>query len=266
MKKWSVALLSVVVGAVLLAGCGSTITKKTDVAGDSSNKTEQKKEFRFAMSGLYKPFNFKENGELVGFDVEIGTALAKKMDMKPAPVTNPWETIIQGLLSSKYDAILGSMAITPEREKTVSFTKPYYNSGAQVFVSTKNNDIKSGQDLKGKKIGVLKASLFKGLATNLTDSSKLTEYDSDLTALMDLPTGRVDAVITDDLVGLRMIKENAADIKLVGEPLTSSKAGIAVRKEDKELLDKLNTALDEIIKDGTYGKISEKWFGTNILK
>ncbi|WP_409342032.1 ABC transporter substrate-binding protein [Paenibacillus sp. MBLB4367] len=260
MKKWLIAILSIVMGSMLLAGCASD---KKASAGEGK-QTEKQKEFHFAMSGLYKPFNFKENGQLVGFDVEIGQALADKMNMKAVPVTNPWETIIQGLISKKYDAILGSMAITPEREQTVSFTTPYYNSGAQIFVANTNNSIKSVEDLKGKKLGVLKASTFKELATKQTD--KITEYDSDLTALMDLPSGRVDAVITDDLVGFRMMKESSVAIKEIGEPLTLSKAGIAVRKEDKELLDKLNKALADIIKDGTYEKISQKWFGKSILR
>ncbi len=97
-----------------------------------------KKEFRYAMSGLYKPFNYKENdGKLVGFDVELGEALAKKMNMKPTPITNPWETLIQGLKAKKYDVILGSMAITEERLKAVNFSNPYYRSGAQIFVAKK---------------------------------------------------------------------------------------------------------------------------------
>ena len=78
----------------------------------STSSTDGKKEFRYAMSGVYKPFSYKENSKLAGFDVEIGEALAKKMNMKAVPVTNPWETLIQGLQAKKYDVILGSMAIT----------------------------------------------------------------------------------------------------------------------------------------------------------
>ncbi|EMA6343710.1 ABC transporter substrate-binding protein [Bacillus cytotoxicus] len=229
-----------------------------------TTSTDGKKEFRYAMSGLYKPFNYKENdGKLMGFDIEIGEALAKKMGMKPAPVTNPWETLIQGLQAKKYDVILGSMAITEERLKAVSFTKPYYRSGAQIFVSKQNDSISSVDDLKGKKVGVVKASTFKALVEKQTD--KITEYDSDLTALMDLEPGRVDAVITDQMVGLRMIKEGNSSIKEAGKPLNLDEMAIAVRKDDKKMVDKVNKALDEIIKDGTYEKISKKWFGRNIL-
>lgn len=259
-KKWVYGVLStLLLGSMVLSGCGSS--EKAETA-NGDQKTEQA-EFRYAMSGLYKPFNFKENGNLTGFDVEIGQALAEKMGMKAVPVTNPWETIIQGLLANKYDAIIGSMTVTEERLKTVNFSNAYYRSGSQVFVAEGNTEIKTPDDLKGKKIGTVKASPYGETAKKYTD--KLTEYDSDLTAIMDLPTGRLDAVITDQMVGFRVIKEGAVKIKDIGKPLSQDEQGIAVRKEDKELLDKINKALDEIVKDGTYDKISEKWFGRSIL-
>jgi polar amino acid transport system substrate-binding protein len=255
-KKWfGVVLSTMMIGSVVLTGCGAEKTK-----GQAS-----KKEFHYAMSGLYKPFNFKEDGKLAGFDVEIGKALSKKMGMKAVPVTNPWETIVQGLLSKKYDAILGSMTITEERSKVVAFTSPYYVSGSQIFVAKNNKEIKSAEDLKGKKIGVVKASPYKDLAIKYTGKENVFDYDSDLTAIMDLPTGRLDAVITDQMVGFRVIKEGKAKIKDVGEPLTHDDQAIAVRKEDKDLKKKINKALEGIIKDGTYEKISKKWFGRNIL-
>ncbi|AOY14009.1 ABC transporter substrate-binding protein [Bacillus sp. ABP14] len=230
----------------------------------ATTSSNGEKEFRYAMSGLYKPFNYKENdGKLVGFDVELGEALAKKMNMKPTPITNPWETLIQGLKAKKYDVILGSMAITEERLKAVNFSNPYYRSGAQIFVTKKNASISSPEDLKGKKVGVVKASTFKNLVAKYTD--QITEYDSDITALMDLEPGRIDAVITDQMVGLRMIKEGKSNIKEAGKPLNLDEMGIAIRKDDKEMVEKVNKALDEIIKDGTYEKISKKWFGRNIL-
>src|SRR5680860_791738 len=110
-------------GVVVLIGCGGGDATTTTAAVAT---TEAPKEFTYAMSGLYKPFNFSKDGELVGFDVEIGQALAEKMGMTPKPVTNPWETIIEGLKSTKYDAIIGSMAITEKRLEQVNFTNPYY--------------------------------------------------------------------------------------------------------------------------------------------
>ena len=250
-KVWMTALFALI-SILMVAGC-------------SGGDEPEKETFRFGMSGLYKPFNFKENGKLTGFDVEIGEALAKKMGKEPEPVTNPFETIIPGLQADKYDAIIGSLTVTPEREKAVSFTDTYYSSGSQVFVFSENSDINGPEDLKGKKIGTVKASVYLEHALTLTDKANVIEYDSDLTALQDLPTGRLDAVITDQMVGFRVMKEKAIDIKDLGEPLSHDKQAIAVKKDDEELRKEINKALAAIIEDGTYAKISEKWFGRNIL-
>ncbi|MGG1658507.1 transporter substrate-binding domain-containing protein [Brevibacillus sp. NRS-1366] len=263
--KWSGVLLStVLLGSLLLTACGSQGSSAPATGGQAAGG--EKKEFTYAMSGVYKPFSFKENGTLTGFDVEIGQALAEKMGMTAAPITNPFETIIQGLNSNKYDSIIGSLTVTEDRLKAVSFTNPYYRSGSQIFVQEGNTTIKTKEDLKGKKIGVVKASNYLDWAKKLTDEDKITTYDSDITALLDLPTGRLDAVITDQVVGLRFIKEGAGKVKDVGEPLSFDEQAIAVRKGDQESVDRINKALDEIVKDGTYAKISEKWFGRDILQ
>ncbi|HEY9247434.1 MAG TPA: transporter substrate-binding domain-containing protein [Candidatus Methanoperedens sp.] len=232
------------------------------ITGCVSNN-QQEKVFTFAAgSGGYPPFNFIENGEIKGFDLDIGVALSEKMGMKPNPVKNRWESIIPGLMAKKYDAIIGSLTITDERKKVVSFSEPYYRSGAALFTAKKNTDIKSAADLKGKVIGVVKQTTYERYARNYTDDVR--GYPSDIDAFRDLPSGRIDAVITDKFVGLPIIQNGTLDIKLVTN-LQSEEIGIAVRKEDTELLANINKALDEIISDGTYDNISKKWFGENIL-
>lgn len=248
-------LITITLLQFLVTGCG-----KQEQQNES---TEQS--FTYAMSGLYKPFNYKKSGELVGFDVEIGEELSKRMGVKAAPITNPWETIIQGLKAEKYEAILGSMGITEKREEQVDFSIPYYRSGAQIFVKDDNNTIKSADDLNGKTIGVVNASTFKTIAEKLTDPSKVIGYESDVIALQDLTSSRVDAVITDQVVGFTAMKENNLKIKDVVDPLYVDRMAIAVRKGDAELLAAINKGLQEMIDDGTYEKISVKWFGRNIL-
>ncbi|TCS94691.1 amino acid ABC transporter substrate-binding protein (PAAT family) [Hazenella coriacea] len=228
--------------------------------------TIHKDTFTFAMSGLYKPFNykdFKQDGKLSGFDVEIGQALAKEMGLKAQPVTTPWETIIAGLQAQKYDAIIGSMAVTEHRKKAVSFTRPYYRSGAQIFVKEGNQEIRTPDDLRGKKIGVVKASTFIDHAKEY--SPHIVEYTSDITALQDLPTGRLDAVITDQVVGLYAMKQMNYPIQDVGSPLTMEEMAIAVNLEDQKLQEQLNQALETLIANGTYERISYKYFNRNIL-
>lgn len=250
--KQMLLFLVIALLGTLVYGCGSS---------EQANSSQE--DFTFAMSGLYPPFNYQENGQLVGFDVEIGNALAKKMRMNPKPVTNPWQTILAALKTDKFQAIIGSMAITEERKKEVDFSSPYYESGAQIFVSKDQSTISSADDLKGKKIGVVVSSTFEDIAKTYTD--QVQTYDSDVTALQDLLVpGRLDAVITDELVGKYAITKNQIPIKAVGSPLFLDQMAIPVKKGNAELLSKINKALEEIKKDGTYGEISKKYFGEDI--
>ncbi|MBB4824656.1 polar amino acid transport system substrate-binding protein [Sporosarcina luteola] len=262
MKNWVIILAAVM---LVLTACG---TKKEDKG--SATKTEegyelvQKGKLTYAASGLYKPFNFEENGELTGFDVEIGKAIAEKMGLEPNPVTNPFETILQGLVAKKYDAIIGSMAYTKKRAEQAAFTEPYYYSGGMIWVSADNNDVTSPEDLKGKKIGVVAQSTYEEPAKTVSDN--LQYYSSDVVALKDLTVkGRLDAVITSDIVGFEA-KDSGFAIKEVGNPLWVEQPSIAVRKENDKLRDEIDKALKEIIDDGTYDEISQKWFKRNLLE
>ncbi|TDB38247.1 MAG: transporter substrate-binding domain-containing protein [Actinobacteria bacterium] len=257
MKKiWTVLLAVVMLGSLATtAGCSK------DAA-----ETGSREKFVFANSGAYKPFSFDEGGQIVGFDVDIANEIAKRLDREPvmnSPV--PFDSLIQGLKAGKYDALVASHGITDERAKVVDFSRPYYRSGAQIFVGEDTTDIGGSADLKGKKIGVVKASTYLDLAESLTDSDKVTTYDSDVIALQDLTTGRIDAVITDKLVGLVARNEAGLKINAVGDPLQQDEMGVIVQKGDTQLLNDINKALDDMIADGTYEEISMRWFGENIL-
>lgn len=261
--------LGIVLSAgMVLAACGgddaSNGTDQTgsEGAGSDLNLVEDGK-FTTASSGLYKPFNYEEGGTLTGFDIDISNALSEEMGLEPNPITTPWETIIQGLTSNRFDAIIGSMAITEDREKQVSFSDPYYYSGGVIFVRAGNTDITSEADLEGAKIGVVGQSTYDTAAQQYTDD--IQYYNSDVVALQDLTIeGRLDAVITADVVGFEA--QNAGlEIEMVGDPLWIEQAAVAVNKDDEELLAAVNEALAAIIENGTYDDISEKWFGRNLL-
>lgn len=244
------------------AGSGDTGGSSPEGEGNELNLLEEGK-FTTAASGLYKPFNFTEGGQLTGFDIEIGAALSEEMGLEHNPVTNPFETIIQGLIGNKYDAVLGSMAITDERAKTVAFSDPYYLSGGKIWVSADNTEITEAADLEGKKIGIVAQTTYEPAAKEFTDD--IQYYNSDVVALQDLVPGRIDAVITSDVVGFEAVNAGL-EIKDIGENLWIEEAAIAVRQEDTALLEEINRALDAIIENGTYAEISEKWFGTNLLE
>ncbi|AQU80587.1 ABC transporter substrate-binding protein [Planococcus faecalis] len=268
MKK-KLSFLSVIFSAgMLLAACGgddSTSSEEgssTDDGNSDLNLLEEGK-FTTASSGLYKPFNFEEGGNLTGFDIDIGNAISKEMGLEPNPVTTPFETIIQGLTTNRFDAVLGSMAITEERAKQVAFSDPYYYSGGVIFVRVGNTEITSEADLEGMTIGVVGQSTYDTAAQKYTDD--IQYYSSDVVALQDLTVeGRLDAVITADVVGFEA--QNAGlEIEVVGDPLWIEQAAVAVRPDDEALLEAVNEALAAIIEDGTYDEISQKWFGRNLL-
>jgi polar amino acid transport system substrate-binding protein len=248
--------------ATLVAGCGDDGSSTGEAT--PSDGASEKAVFTYAASGTYPPFSFTENGEVTGFDVQLGELLAEKMGMTPEFMTNPFETIIQGLNSNKYDAVIGSLTVTDERKQQVDFTIPYYTTGAQIYVQADNTDIAGPDDLRGKTIGVVKASTYLDMAQEMTDKDKAIGFDSDVIALQDLVAGRVDAVITDQIVGGLAIKKGLA-IKAVGEPFAVADQAIAVRKDEPELLAKLNAALEEAKVDGSYKALSEKWLGQVLL-
>lgn len=265
MKK-KYPLLGIILSAgMIMAACGGDDSSSgTGSEGEGSNfDLLEEGKFTTASSGLYKPFNFEEGGDLQGFDIDIGNAIAKEMGLEPNPVTTPFETIIQGLTTNRFDAIIGSMSKTKAREEQVSFSDPYYYSGGAIFVREGNTDIKSVEDLEGKKIGVVAQTTYDTVAQEYTD--EIQTYSSDVVALQDLTVeGRLDAVITADVVGFEAQNEGL-EIEMVGDPLWIEQPSIAVRKDDEELLAAINEALDAIIESGEYEEISNKWFGRNLL-
>ena len=263
MKKIKMMILLLAASVLVLAACGTDEEKTSDTTEDQGYKLVNKGKFTFAASGVYKPFSFEEDGKLTGFDIEIGNALAEKMGLEANPVTNPFETILQGLVGNKFDAIIGSMAYTKERAEQADFTEPYYYSGGMIFVAKDNEEITSPEDLDGKKIGVVAQSTYEEPAKELSDDVQY--YSSDVVALKDLTVkGRLDAVITADIVGYEAI-DNGFEIKEVDKPMWVEQPSIAVNKENPELTKALDKALQEMMDDGTYEEISDKWFGRNLL-
>lgn len=240
------------------------IAATINVAHVDSVQAADKEVFTYAMTGLYPPFSFRQNGELSGFDTEIGKALAEEMGMEPNPVATPWQTLIAALKSDRFDAIIGSMAITEERQKQVGFTDPYYSSGAQVFVSAGSSELNEVEDIRGKTIGVLVSSSFADAAREYSDD--INTYTDDATALRDVTVGRVVAVITDQLVGENAILNAGLEVEPLGDPIYVDDIGIAVNKGNEVLLEKLNKALAAIKANGKYAAISEKYFGRNIAE
>ena len=224
---------------------------------------------KMGIEAAYPPFNNKDaSGQVVGFDKDIGDALCAKMKVECEVAVSDWDGIIPALNAKKSDFIISSLSITDERKQAVDFTDPYY-SNKQQFIAPKNVDFKTDRaSLKGKTIGTQRATQ---AATWLDDNGgmdgefKVNLYDGQENAYLDLTSGRLDAILADKYANYDWLKSDAGkNYEFKGDPVVESdKIGIAVRKGDP-LREKLNAALKEIVADGTYKKINDKYFPFSI--
>jgi len=249
MKKWIV-----VMGMVFFLLAGGV-----GMAGEK---------LRIATEGAYPPFNFiGPDGKLAGSDVDVANALCKAMGAECELMAQDWDGMIPGLLAKKYDVIVASMSITEKRKKAVNFTKPYYQAPAQ-FVTLKGSGlVASKAGLKGKKVGVQRATTYANyLESVYAGTVEIVYYDTVENHNLDLAAGRVDAVLAQAIyMGGVMKKPEGKKFEFVGEMIWDSKyigvgAGIAVHKKNAALLTKLDAALAKIIADGTHKKIFQKYF------
>jgi len=248
------ALVAVAAASLALTACGG---------GDEKLLNEGT--LVAAMSGEFQPFSHFEGDQLTGFDYDIAAAIAEEMDLELDAKTGAFDSLIQGVKSDRYDVLIASMTPTPERDEQVDFTDPYYLSGATVFV-TNDSECQDPTQLDSPAIGVASGTTYEDFLNDQDWVGEIRTFTSDITALEDTEVGRLDAAMTDRLVGLFQIQEAERDLRVCGEPLYTEEPAFAVREGNTELVDDLNEALAAIIDDGTYADISEKWFGQNILE
>nr|WP_246728396.1 transporter substrate-binding domain-containing protein [Microvirga terricola] len=241
----------------------------SSVAARADDLADVKKsgELTAAMSGAYPPFNFVDasTNQVVGFDVSIANALAQKLGVKAKTVTTAWDGIIAGLLAKKYDSIVGSMTITPEREKVVDFVGPYYHAGRGVFV-TEGSNVKTLTDLKGKTAAVTLGETHEKWAKQ-QDGWTVKTYKGLPELLLELKSGRIDAIVADNVAVLVAVKSSGDKVRQLETPNIEGGSvgiGIAIRKGNPELKAAMQKALDDIMADGTYEKIAQQWIGRDI--
>jgi polar amino acid transport system substrate-binding protein len=221
---------------------------------------------KMGIEAAYPPFNNKDaSGNVVGFDKEIGDALCAKMKVECTVVTSDWDGIIPALNAKKFDFLISSMSITDERKQAVDFTDPYYSNKLQ-FIAKKDVDFKTDKDsLKGKVIGAQRATLAGTWMEDHMEGVETKLYDTQENAYLDLTSGRLDGILADKYVNYEWLKSDAGrPYEFKGAPVEESdKIGIAVRKGDP-IRARLNLALKEIVEDGTYKKINDKYFPFSI--
>ncbi|RCK45643.1 amino acid ABC transporter substrate-binding protein [Thalassospira profundimaris] len=236
----------------------------TSAQADDLQKIQNAGKLSIAMSGAFPPFSFvDENNQVVGFDVDIGSEIARRLKTTPVIVTTAWDGIIAGLITGRYDTVIGSMSITEERKKAVDFVGPYYRSGLAVFVH-KGSGITTVGALKGKTVGVTLGEAAEKWARD-QNKFNIRTYKGLPEMLLDLTAGRIDAIVADDIpVFVAMAKSNAPVEQIKDDTLPRYDVGIAIRKNNPELAAAMQKALDDMMADGTYESISKKWIGYDI--
>ncbi|MGB5557477.1 MAG: transporter substrate-binding domain-containing protein [Paracoccaceae bacterium] len=250
---------AVAVGSIALLSAGTIGT----AAADELDTIKEKGVIRIAMSGAYPPFNFvNEQNEVVGFDPAIGTEIAKRMGLEVEIVTTAWDGIIGGLLANKYDAIVGSMSITEERDKVVDFVGPYYTTKRAIFTKA-GSDITSVSQLGDAKVGVTLGETHEEWARE--QGYSLRTYKGLPELLLELDNGRVDAIVNDSIPVILAMKAGSYDLAMIPDLETDViGAGIAIREGNPKLAAAMQEALDSMMEDGTYLEIANEWVGGDI--
>lgn len=263
MKKGIVFTLALIVVVFALL-TGNAATKK-----DTSWEEIQKKgEFVLGLDDSFPPMGFRdEKGQIVGFDIDVAKAVCQRLqvNLKLQPIN--WDAKEQELNTKNIDCIWNGLTITPERQRNLLFSKPYMNN-RQVLVVRANAGLTSLASLAGKRLGLQAGSSAKDAldkaSTFKASLGEVIEFDEYMTALMDLEMGGLDAVLMDEIVARYYIQQKNKNFVVLDEDLAGEEYGIGFRKNDQQLMAKVQEALDAMAEDGTLAAISNKWFGEDI--
>ena len=235
---------------------------------------------RIGTEGAYPPWNYTEaNGELAGFEIDLANAMCEKMGATCEFVAQDWDGIIPALMNGRYDAIMAGMSITEERRQQINFSSGYVTDPAY-FLAPKSSSLQDAETLEqlqaaidGKIVGVQGSTIHQNFVDEyLGDSVELRLYDTQENMELDLSAGRVDAALADYAAWRAfMEKADGASFDIFGPKLSGSDypvfgegVGVGLRKEDEELLEKINTALAALKEDGTITVLSNQYFGYDI--
>ena len=213
-------------------------------------------------SADFPPFEFQDEktGAYLGFDIDLIHAIGAAADMEVQIINTAFDGLIPSLLTGNFDCIMSAMTITDERLKAVAFSDPYFSAGQVIVTLTDDSSIQTAEHLEGKKISVQIGTTGDFAASEIKGAT-VKRFNMAVNAIQEVRKESVSACIIDLAVAAELSKEYD-DIKF-GEPFTMEYYGIAIKKNNTELIKKLNHALASIKVSGEYDKIYDKWFGVN---
>ncbi len=250
---------------LLIAACfaGCKPAEKTDWAYVQGNGT-----LIIGLDDTFAPMGFRdEAGKLVGFDIDLATAVCKQMGVTAKFQPIDWDAKEMELSTKKIDCIWNGMSITPEREKTMSLTKAYLNNRI-IIMTMPGVSVKSKDDLKTLRVGTqAKSSALETVQADpvFAQISDFHEYGTYDEVIMDMDAGRIDCMIVDEVLGMYKNSKRPVAFGVAEVDFGDDFYAVGLRKEDKELTKKLQDAIDAVVKSGAAAEISKTWFGADIV-
>jgi polar amino acid transport system substrate-binding protein len=269
MKKQISLLVVALVAGLMLSACG----KKEEAAPAAAAPAAAPAPAAAIVVGLddnFPPMGFKdEKNELVGFDIDLAKEAAKRIGREVTFKPIDWSAKEAELSGKRVDVLWNGLTITEERKANILFTKPYLEN-RQIVVVTEKSDIKAKADLAGKIVGVQDGSSAVEAVQKDEAAAKsikeLKKFGDNVTALMDLSAGRLDALVVDEVVGRYYTSKKPGEYRVLDENFGTEDYGVGTRKDDTELMAKIEKAMDDMKADGSAATISTKWFGKDIVK
>ncbi|WP_233855818.1 ABC transporter substrate-binding protein [Paraburkholderia sp. HD33-4] len=229
---------------------------------------------RFGVDASYPPFESKgSDGKLVGFDIDLGNEICKRVGAKCVWVENDFDGMIPALKAKKFDGVLSSMSMTPQRAEQIAFSSKLFNTPTRLVAKQGSGILPTAESLKGKTVGVEQGTIQETYAKTYWEpaGAKVVPYQNQDQVYADLISGRLDAALQDAVQadqgflqtprgkGFAFVGKDLVDPKILGNG-----AGIGMRKEDTDLKAKVDKAIADMIKDGTYKKIEKKYFDFDV--
>ncbi len=261
MRKFFKCLsLIMLIGLLCAFGLGCSDEEGTPAAGDEDSK--EKPTYTVAFEATFAPFEFRDEktGEFTGFDIELIKAIGEVEGFDVELKEMGFDGIVASVKTGNIDIGASGLTINEERLKEVDFSTPYYQAGLGIVVRANENKIKNVEDLKGKTIAVQIGTTGAEFARTI-EGAKVTDFDQVTDALMEVKNGGADALVNDYPVNLYYVNKSKDDYKMVGGKLESEYYGIAVKKGNTELLEKINNGLNKLKENGEYAKLYKKWIG-----
>lgn len=241
---------------VVLTACGGN-----DEVSGAEEDSDIKSEYTVVSDTSFVPFEFKEDGEYVGFDIDLIHAIADEAGFEINFETTNFDGIIPGLQTGQFDIAIAGIGITEERAKTIDYSEPYYESGLRLAVREDNDSIEGIEDLEGKVVATRLGSTSAAFIEENIEGAEANQYEQLDQAYLAVENGSADAILYDAPNVAYYIQTEGDSLKMVGELYQAENYGIAISKGNDELVKAIDNALETLKENGEYDEIYKKWFG-----